>query len=236
MRRPTILIGWLTLLTMVVTGCSTAAPRGESPRPSDTPSVEPAPSASARPSADELVIGPDGVGDLAIGSPVPQTDPAIAIVEWDPEACTGMGVGLPGYPFDGLWESTVDATNVLWAGRPAFGIATGSSFAEIPGEQVAPVQIIEMWTEQIATDRGIRIGSTEAEVEAAYPDVEPSSELNPSSRAYLVPGADGTMVIEIGVADEWGDSTGTVLVISVIASPAPPVSSLNTESRTDCPV
>ena len=78
-----------------------APPEVAGPAPVETPTPTPEPT---KPALSELVLTTEGLGDLVVGEPAPDTDPELALVEWDPVNCVVEGSGLSeGDPGAGSW-------------------------------------------------------------------------------------------------------------------------------------
>src|SRR4051794_35071237 len=81
-------------LAVALTACGLGAPPAPSPDPSEstTASATPEPSATptpepTKPGTSELILSPEGLGPLVIGSAPPASDPAIDIAIFDPDHC-----------------------------------------------------------------------------------------------------------------------------------------------------
>ena len=97
----------LCLVALMLAGC-TATP---APTPHSTTSGPPSSRpAATRPDLGDLVIGPDGLGPLVIGQPVPAQPAGVAIVHYVADYCViNLGDGAnglaPGQPWAGAWIS-----------------------------------------------------------------------------------------------------------------------------------
>jgi hypothetical protein len=134
----------------------------------------------ARPALDQLRLTPSGFAELPLGSDPATTDPAVSIVERSSVECE------PGRTLT-LWQpAEADPTTPYGA----FGVAVNDQ---------GSVTAIQVSSELISTDRGITVGSSRAEVLAAYPGI---AIVDSSERfdVYLVEGTDTWMRITV-VAD-----------------------------------
>lgn len=188
--RPLLLLAATLLSGVLLTGCAVQVgpePTG-SPEPTETATETPEPDPTRPPLAD-LVLAPDGLDGLAIGDPAP-TDPATSLATYDPAACDGYG---------------------LWTADPAYAAATSYGPPTAFGVGGAgTVDRIELYSDDIPTDQGIRLGATRADVEAAYPGVAPVAEY--LTDLYIVAGTTGALVIEVTAQDAaYWESSGIAL-------------------------
>ena len=189
------LIGVGLTVVVLVSGCAgepspdpTAATSASStPTPTSTPTPEP-----TKPALSELVLSADGLGYVRVGSPVPEQPAALAIVSMNPNSC-----GSPDEPVELGWDSTYSPAGFRLTISPDG--AVDGIFVEAP---------------EITTPEGIHVGSTEAEVVAAY---GPPVESNPDGAAdvYRIDGSTGVLIVEVA-ADRnldlgYESQVGTVL-------------------------
>jgi len=164
-----------------------------------------------KPALSELEIGPNGMGDLVIGQPVPS---GTALVRWNPAACaeTGLAVGQPGA---GQWQSTYpDDPDGPFQPDP-FRIAVAG------GVQGAPIIAIGANSPHITTAKGIHLGSGHEDVFAAYPDAA-STDFSQSDVFSITGSGAHRLDIELlhpGMDPQWG---GEVVAITVSDGSAPP--------------
>ncbi len=184
---------------LVLAGCTppTADP---SSSPSSSPeataasaaSAEPAP--ATRPALADLELSPAGLGTLLFGVP-PETDPELSMIFYNLTACidaeTGESFGIvagdplaPAWLIDPSYEVPPSPND---SGKP-FGVAVD----EAAGNAVFR---IDLYTDDIPTDAGIRLGDTRADVVAAYPSaVVTESYL---TDIYVITGPTGLLQIEV---------------------------------------
>lgn len=165
------------------------------PAASQTPSPTPTPT---RPALDELVLEPGGLGYIRIGSPVPEVDPALAIVEWDGTACQWEGHPAEGEPYAGYWRSVYPADpTASWPGNwdPYFLVTED-------GLEGAPVVVIQAHR-GVTTGKGIGPGSTRADLLAAYGTALQASDYSNITTLYAL--IEGTNRIVFEVADDTDD-------------------------------
>ncbi|WAB81531.1 hypothetical protein OVN18_00440 [Microcella daejeonensis] len=183
---------------LTVSGCATpSVPVAEAtPSPSvSTPSAEPEPSpsptieADAPPAVEELVLRPDGIGDLVIG-----TTEAIGDEPDD------MMTFRPGYCGDGRTDTRSDETSYSDAWVPIDQYATAESdeifafSAAVIGGILLGVEV--GWFSDVTTAQGIGIGSTRAEVELAYPEARVEAT-SPESEVFVVREDEHQMWLEL---------------------------------------
>ena len=182
-KRATILLGAILITTGLLSACAAPAPtptptvsRTPTATPSATPTPGPtvtspppisAPTAQGAPALADLFLTPDGMASLTIGEPV---DPTMAT--WDPHACMT--------PENEKLLDTYASDDPIWAAYvpnyTAFTVAKdGYEYSRYPFnlwvDDADNLRWLRVQTAEIATDRGIRIGSSEADVLAAYPAV-----------------------------------------------------------------
>ncbi|WP_179872085.1 hypothetical protein [Microcella indica] len=212
-------IGLLTLgaaSLVALTGCTlplaplpSASPT-ETPSASETAEAEPTPTPLSRPALADLELSPDGLGPLLLGEP-PVSDPALRMVAFEPEGCTDAETGesfgiVAGDPEAGGWF--IDPSYRLPA-TPSFG---GNPFGVgVDESEGNAVTRIDLYSADIPTDEGIRIGDSRADVEAAYPGASVAESY--LTDIFVISGPSGLLQIEVvsqstdDKAEYWG-STG----------------------------
>lgn len=164
--------------------------------PSGAPSAsaEPEPAPATRPTLEELALSPAGLGNLLFGQPA-ETDPSLSMIYYNPTACvdseTGDSNGIvagdplaPAWLIDPSYEVPPTSND---SGRP-FGVAVDDTATNV-------VMRIDLYTDDIPTDEGIRIGDMRADVQAAYPTaVVTESYL---TDIYVITGPTGLLQIEV---------------------------------------
>lgn len=128
-----------------------------------TSSASPEPSPEpTRPTSTELALAPGSLNVLVIGQPAPGAGDPLAMIAYDPEACVDAEIGIaPGDPGAGLWRAVPEY--VASDGLALFGVSVNDAGA------IGAIQVVGPST--VPTTRGIRIGSTTAELLAAYPTI-----------------------------------------------------------------
>ena len=221
-HRPLRLLGLAlaALATVALVGCGPSAEPVASPSssPSAEPSstAEPSPSPTpepTRPALAELELTVDGLGPLALGQ-APDADPATRMVAFEEGACVSAEFGIaPGDPGADLWRTDAAYTS----STPAYG--PGTAFGVGVDRDSGLVTRIDLYSSDIPTGAGIRIGDSRADVDAAYPDatVYPQSLTD----IHVVSGPSGLLQIEVArndpmLGDYWGEQVNTVVYIHAV--------------------
>lgn len=208
----------------VLAGCANPLPPEPTEAPVSSPealaaSAEPT-AAPARPALGDLRLSTEGLGPLALGQ-APETDPALSMVAFDPVGCTdavtGEGFGIvAGDPLAGGWfidPSYEVPPSPTDSGMP-FGVGVDGS---------GLVNRIDLYTDDISTDAGVRLGDNRADVVAAYPSAVLVGEF--LTDIYVVSSPTGILQIEVASRatpdqDEyWGSVSipdGEVLYIHAV--------------------
>lgn len=199
-------LGLVTILALA--GCApavTLAQHTHAATPSATPTPTPTP--TAPPALSELVLSPDGLGPLVIGSPVPDESPATAVVLWNPTKCGTTGAWLPNYPDGPLGPD---------------GDPTGAPFYFAVDHKTDSLTYINVRSTQIKTTTGISIGSNRQQLLAAYPHFDAIVKSH-STDLYEIRGPKAQLVIEVkrpgadGSGVAW-DNTVVLMEVGTIAA------------------
>ncbi len=190
-------------------GGSSTAPTGDT-----TDSVTPTPAASktaepaVKPAVGDLILSPEGLGPLVIGSPPPATDPALDIAILDPDYCVAYAAdyGVPAGKWIPNYEPALSSED---GGDPFALLVEGGVLAGL-----------DVRSSQPHTAQGIHVGSSVAELTAAYPGgfttVYNHADI---SDVYAVNGTHGRILFEVpkdGGDGYWDPSDlGKVLFIHV---------------------
>jgi hypothetical protein len=169
---------------------------------------------------DDLVLSAEGLGPLRLGQEVDR-EPSTRMVTFDPLACTDAVTGedrgvTADDPFAGIWipDPLYATDSAAYGPGYAFGM---SATAE------GLVERIDLYSSDISTDGGIRIGDPGEAVQGAHPSAR--VEAAPLTDIYVVEGRQGILQIEVArdspdAADYWEGETGRVVYIHAVVPSA----------------
>ncbi|WP_156710887.1 hypothetical protein [Yonghaparkia sp. Soil809] len=210
-------------LLLALVGCGPTAEPVASPSasvdvsPSAEPSESPTPTPDpTRPALAELALSAEGLGPLALGDP-PDEDPATRMVSFEPDACVSTEAEIaPGGPGADLWRTDPAYATTT----PAYG--PGTAFGVGVDRDTGIVDRIDLYSADIPTDGGVRIGDAGASVAAAHPDATVVPEY--FTDIHVVTGAIGILQIEVAKnppdmeGDYWEGRAGTVVYIHAVTT------------------
>jgi len=193
-----------------------ALPTSTSPSPTQSavPTATPTPEPT-RPTLDELVVSPEGIGtngvvSLVIGEKIAVPEGTVPLLSWKKSYCVenGYTVGDPGA---GAWVPKYPKTG---SGRLAFHVnLTGQA-------RTGEIRTMVVSSSEISTAKGIHPGSTVAQLKAAYPAFDDIVDRT-ISKLYTVDGKKGRLTFEVATKDKdtpgyWKKSElGTVLWMTI---------------------
>jgi hypothetical protein len=179
------------------------------------PTSTPAPT---KPTLDQLVVSPNGIGPLVIGQPVVIEPADLATVAFNPHHC-GVSPGAD-YPD---WESTYP--------NPSFSVAL---IGATPSGTIAG---LEVDSPDLKTAEGIHLGSSVADLKTAYPTID-SVTPSYSTDLYTVRGTHGKLVFEVAnnaMPGNWtADQLGTVVLETIWQLSDTPTSFANSDGAGGC--
>ena len=170
-----------------------SAPATASATPTATDTATPSPSvsppATAAGSCDDDQIVPGRLGCIDTNQPA-SGNPGAAQLAWEPDYCA-PGVGR-------------------WTYAPS------PSTVSVAGHDTPHLWRIDVYDPTLTTPEGVHVGSTEAEVVAAYGGLTPTASAT-GTKLLVVTNDEGSYVIEL--ADEWGSAPQfTVVNIRIYAA------------------
>jgi hypothetical protein len=174
------------------------------------------------PALAHLTLTPNGLGDLRLGAPVASSD----LVNYGRHACPSSGGWLPRY----AQSSDTSGGQQL---NP-FDVDTRA------GSRTAAVTAVFVWSRSIRTSQGIHVGSSLADVRAAYPHAKVT--VSSASDLYVVKGSRGQLVLEVSRNNEYGrgewppNVLGTVVWMDVVAAGSEPEPLAGSNDAGPCPI
>jgi len=167
---------------------SPSSAASSSPAPSSPiPTPDPLPTVAAKPELAELIISHGGLGPVSVGTVLTSLDPTLSIFASRAEDC-GDGVPIT------LWQANFPEQGALIGGdgrlRPAF--ESGS----LPGDVF---DFVHVYASGPRTVEGIQVGSSRAELIAAYPGIAVVSTSALRDR-YAVYGSPANLFFDVPVA------------------------------------
>jgi hypothetical protein len=197
-------LGFLAAVALAVGALAGCTPGGASPVPSPSISATPLVTVSASPSSatpspsaavvdcsDDGIV-PGRLGCLDTNLPV-AGNPGEAAVTWEADYCS---------PGDGRFVFTAAPKRV-----------------SLGGNEGGEIGRIDVYDPALTTSEGIHVGSTQAEVAAAYP-ATPSVTAFSGTELVVLSGPEGFITIEL--ANGWGAEPWTVANIRIYAADQDP--------------
>jgi hypothetical protein len=210
MTRAALRVGALVLAvagSLVLAGC---APSEHDAAPTASASPSPVPTIG-KPTLSQLVVTPNGLGDLVPGAAVPSEPAATAIVTYDPTKCVAPAEGITaGSPGAGAWVPAYpNSLTYAGSGMP-FDVGPVSSMTDA-------IRDIEIWSPELKTAKGIGAGSTAAQLKAAYGSAI-TLDAADNSDVYVLPGSHSELVFEVAKAGAGlpVEETGTVVWMRIV--------------------
>lgn len=201
----------LTVVVLVLaglTGCVSSGDEVAAPSSASTTASTPmsppesvvSPSVDARPAADTLVLSTAGLGPLTIGL-APEMNPGAAMIVFHPNECADQSDPTGRGP--GRWV----------ANYPPFVDAEGNEHPQfwVDANETDGVYWIDVIDPEIQTTTGIRVGSTLADLQAAYPELVAGTP-GPTSQPWWVSEPAGTLNFEVSDGQSPGTAPGVVII------------------------
>jgi hypothetical protein len=216
-------------VALALTGC---APATTSADPTASSSVTPTPSpAATKPTLAQLVVSSDGLGYLAPGQPVPTEPAATAIVTYDATKCVDAVSGVTaGSPGAGAWiPNYPDGDSSLGSGVP---------FDVGPVEDAStPIFESEIWSPELKTAENTGVGSTVAQLTAAYGS-DLTVDRADNSDVYVLDGTTSKLLFEVAKDDSGmsAEQIGTVVWMRIVPTGDTSLHIANSDAAGPCSV
>ena len=181
------------VLVVALAGCAPAvyphhhSTHAAGPTASATPTPVP-----TKPALADIVLSPDGLGDIVLNAPVPATT---FLFSYNPTECVSTETGVTATsPLAGAWKTTYAPVD------PANPDLVPFILKNDPQTTTGPVSYVWVWSPGVHTQPGIQVGSSRHDVLAAYPHPDAITH-GVLSDVYSINGAVGKLVIEVARAD-----------------------------------
>jgi hypothetical protein len=197
-------------------GAPTPTVTAADPTPVDSPTPVPEPT---KPALSELVITPEGLGNVGIGVEIaavaPEFDAAVFVADY----CAAYDGVDPG-----KWVANYE---------PALSRESADPFNFYVDEHNVPL-VLSVGTSEIPTDHGVRVGDTEDALVAAYPEGfdERIVRFDGATTLHVVHGTHGQLIYEVFNDDilEDGSFQHQVWNIHVLTIDEEPYGFANTDA------
>jgi hypothetical protein len=165
--------------------------------------------AATKPTLDQLVVSPEGLGELHVGSAVPTEPDALALVLYNATHCADLGLGMgPGTPGAGAWMPTYpDGPGTLGSMQP-FDIGPSAA-------RDSAIAAIDVWSPVLHTAAGIHVGATVAQLHAAYGSALTVNHAV-NSDVYVLAGAHGKLLFETANHDASDPTNWTAAQVNTV--------------------
>jgi hypothetical protein len=186
----------VVLTTAMLSGCSTQPPTSPTTAEANETST-PAP-APTKPALADLIVTPEGIGDVIVGEPPRSENAETALLTFVEGYCQPAIDELIE-----LYGSEPGLSPDKWVANfePALSGQSDSPFAVSVVDDA--INLIVINDPALQTGEGVGLGSTRAELLAAYPNatLEPGSIAN-TSELYVVEGEHSRIEMEISLTNE----------------------------------
>ena len=221
-----------SLAALALTGCAPALPTaGPTASATVTPSATPTPTPiPTKPTLAQLVVSPDGLGYLVPAQPVPNEPAATAIMRYDPTNCVSPGGVAAGSPGAGAWIPNYPDADSALGSRMPFDVGPVDN-------STAPIHAIEVWSAERTTAKHIGVGSTVAELTAAYGS-SLTVDAADNSDVYVLRGSASELLFEVAKPDSGlpAAAIGTVVWMRIVPIDEAYLHIANTDAAGPCSI